>query len=28
MNKPVSKAPFSFRVDLRWCLDELLKITD
>lgn len=25
MNKFVSKTPFSFRVDLRWCLDELLK---
>lgn len=27
MNKPVAKnpTPFSFRVDLRWCLDELLK---
>ncbi|MES2919102.1 MAG: GspE/PulE family protein [Pseudomonadota bacterium] len=25
MNKPAAKAPFSFRIDLRWCLDELLK---
>ncbi len=25
MNKPVAKIPFSFRVDLRWCLDELQK---
>lgn len=25
MNKPAGKLPFSFRVDLRWCLDELLK---
>lgn len=25
MNKPIAKTPFSFRVDLRWCLDELLK---
>ncbi|MCC2639186.1 MAG: type secretion system protein, partial [Moraxellaceae bacterium] len=25
MNKPIAKAPFSFRIDLRWCLDELLK---
>ncbi|MGH8492183.1 MAG: GspE/PulE family protein [Moraxellaceae bacterium] len=27
MNKPAAKTPvaFSFRVDLRWCLDELLK---
>jgi general secretion pathway protein E len=25
MNKPAVKTPFSFRVDLRWCLDELLK---
>ncbi|HEX6591524.1 MAG TPA: ATPase, T2SS/T4P/T4SS family, partial [Moraxellaceae bacterium] len=25
MNKPVAKTPFSFRVDLRWCLDELMK---
>jgi general secretion pathway protein E len=27
MNKPVAKnpTPFSFRVDLRWCIDELLK---
>ncbi len=24
MNKPLAK-PFSFRIDLRWCLDELLK---
>jgi general secretion pathway protein E len=25
MNKPLAKAPVSYRIDLRWCLDELLK---
>jgi general secretion pathway protein E len=25
MNKPLAKAPVSYRVDLRWCLDELMK---
>ncbi|MDP2227249.1 MAG: GspE/PulE family protein [Moraxellaceae bacterium] len=25
MNKPVAKTPFSFRIDTRWCLDELMK---
>jgi general secretion pathway protein E len=25
MNKPVAKLPYSHRIDLRWCLDELMK---
>ncbi len=25
MNKPLAKAPVSYRIDLRWCLDELQK---
>ncbi|HET8732130.1 MAG TPA: GspE/PulE family protein [Moraxellaceae bacterium] len=25
MNKPIAKAPVSIRIDVRWCLDELLK---